>query len=118
LKRDSEFPTMALPADQVAELQKKALGDLGAPDKKDKSHAGEHEELIVNVQHGELLSTTDERPALDFNDETVARPFEIPKPDDDEDVVVVDDIAEVVEDDEEPPQPRSSMPPPIPRTRS
>jgi hypothetical protein len=69
-----------------------------------------------------MMNTTDERPAFDFNDETIARPFEMPKPDpDEEDVVIVDDIAEVVEgeeEEEEPPKkPQSSMPPPIPRSR-
>ena len=119
-KRDSEFPTMALPADQVAALQRKALAD-GAGPVSEKTH----NEPVASVNAGELMNTTDEHPALiDFNDETIARPFEMPKPvesapmliDDDEDVVVVDDIAEVVEgEEEEVPKPRSSMPPPIPR---
>jgi hypothetical protein len=119
--RDSEFPTMALPADQVAALQRKALADAAAsvPVPVPEKSQGD----AVTSTGAELMNTTDEHPALiDFSDETIARPFEMPKPvdsapliePDDEDVVVVDDIAEVVEEDEVP-KPRSSMPPPIPR---
>jgi tetratricopeptide (TPR) repeat protein len=93
LRKDSEFPTMALPADQVAALQRKASADAA---------------------HPEPMSTTDERPAFDFNEETIARPFHPPTPDED-DIVVVDDIAEAVEDEESEeqgkPKVRSSAPP-------
>jgi hypothetical protein len=116
-KRDSEFPTMALPADQVAALQKRALENPPVSERT-------HNDPINSVQPQELMNTTDERPAFDFNDETIARPFEMPKDpaDDDnsEDVVIVDDIAEVVEDDEEEEpsskKPQSSTPPPLPRS--
>jgi len=117
-KRDSEFPTMALPAEQVAELQRKALAIASGPVSEKTQN-----EPVASVNAGELMNTTDERPAFDFNDETIARPFELPKVDVDvaeieEDVVIVDDIAEVVEgEEEEPPKkPRSSMPPPVPRS--
>ena len=84
---------MALPADQVAALQRKASADAA---------------------HPEPMSTTDERPAFDFNEETIARPFHPPTPDED-DIVVVDDIAEAVEDEESEeqgkPKVRSSAPP-------
>jgi tetratricopeptide (TPR) repeat protein len=112
-RHDSEFPTMALPADQVAALQKRALETppVSSP------------QPVNTVQPKDLMNTTDERPAFDFNDETIARPFEMPKQEDaeDEDVVIVDDIAEVVEgdddDDEEESskKPQSSRPPPLPR---
>ncbi len=116
-KRDSEFPTMALPADQVAALQRKALADqAGSPSVRSNEPAN------AAPSTGEMMHTTDERPAFDFNDETVARPFEMPAPppdvdgeDADEDVVIVDDIAEVVEDDEEPPKKPHSSAPPVPR---
>ncbi len=106
-KRDSEFPTMALPADQVAALQRKALADAGG--------------AISEKPTQELTNTTDEHPVFDFNDETIARPFDVPKiiDDEDEDVVIVDDLAEEVimegDEEEEPKKPHSSMPP-IPRT--
>jgi len=97
--KNSEFPTMALPADQVAELQRKASTEMPTSTRP-------HEPVS--------LSSTDERPAFDFNEETIARPFHAPTPDD-EDVVIVDDIAEVVEDDEEEEKPKpkvgSSSPP-------
>ncbi|HEY1959319.1 MAG TPA: hypothetical protein VGH28_27080, partial [Polyangiaceae bacterium] len=110
-KRDSEFPTMALPAEEVAALQRKSsAGPVSQT----------HNEPVNSVNGGELLSTTDERPVLDFNDETIARPFEMPSPpDEEEDVVVVDDIAEVIEEDDEEEQPKKksqSSAPPIPRS--
>src|SRR4029079_14970151 len=82
-----------------------------------------HNEPVNSVQTKDLMNTTDERPAFDFNDETIARPFEMPKMDedlsDDEDVVIVDDIAEVVEGDEEEEEEsktrQSPTPPPLPR---
>ncbi len=113
-RRDSEFPTMALPADQVAALQQKALADYAPP----RSNAPANAPPVASHSTGEMLST-DERPAFDFNDETVARPFEIPVAEDDDDVVVVDDIAEVVEgeeDEEERPKKAGSSAPPVPRT--
>ncbi len=116
-KRDSEFPTMALGADEVAALQRKATGDGAAS-----PAARTHDEPSGSLTAGELLSTTDERPALDFNDETIARPFQIPQPqaepDDAEDVLIVDDIAEVIEEDEEeePPKKPQSSAPPVPRS--
>jgi hypothetical protein len=116
-KRDSEFPTMALPAEQVAALQKRALENPPVSERT-------HNDSVTNVQPKDLMNTTDERPAFDFNDETIARPFEMPKVEedvsDDEDVVIVDDIAEVVEGDEEEDEkskkPQSSTPPPLPRS--
>ncbi len=107
-KHDSEFPTMALPAEQVAALQKKASTEGPLSERT-------QNEPVVHVP-GETLSTTDERPAFDFNDETIARPFVPPPIDDEEDVVIVDDIAEVVEEDEEDKKPPRSFPPPIPRS--
>jgi tetratricopeptide (TPR) repeat protein len=114
-RRDSEFPTMALPADQVAALQKKALADH-APVSRSNEPANAPP---TSQTTGEILSSTDERPVFDFSDETIARPFEMPAApvDDDEDVVVVDDIAEVVEEDEEElPKKAGSSAPPVPRT--
>ena len=107
-RRDSEFPTMALPADQVAALQKKALADTNVVRSNEPANA-------PPSVTGEMMTTTDERPAFDFNDETVARPFEMPAPpaEDDEDVVVVDDIAEVVDDEEELPKKAGSTAPPL-----
>jgi len=109
-RRDSEFPTMALPADQVAALQRKALADAG----------GAISEKPAEKPTHELTNTTDEHPVFDFSDETIARPFEAPKieSEDDDDVVIVDDLAEevIIEGEEEAPKkPHSSMPP-IPRT--
>lgn len=113
-KRDSEFPTMALPADQVAALQKRALESPPVSERT-------HNDPVNSVQSKDLMNTTDERPAFDFNDETIARPFEMPKDlqADEEDVVIVDDIAEVVdeeEEDEKSKKPQSSTPPPLPRS--
>ncbi len=113
-KRDSEFPTMALTGEQVAALQKRALEPGTSVSERT------HNDPIHSVQPKDLMNTTDERPAFDFNDETIARPFEMPKLEqEDDDVVIVDDIAEVVEgdDDEEESskKPQSSTPPPLPR---
>ena len=93
-KHDSEFPTMALPADQVAALQRKAQTESPMSERT-------HDEPVVSVGTTDLMRTTDERPAFDFNDETIARPFVPPKTDDDDDVVVVDDIAVEIEDEED-----------------
>jgi tetratricopeptide (TPR) repeat protein len=122
-RRDSEFPTMALPADQVAALQQAStFGPTSAgPGSITTS------DTLNTVNASDLLSTTDEHaalppgadPALEFNDETLARPFEMPIPVDieEEDVVIVDDIAEAVDDEDEEGEPKKSQSsaPPVPR---
>ncbi len=112
-QRDSEFPTVAVPADQVA-----AIMQANSPSR---AEPGSHPALADASKTpvpppSDMLSSTDERPAIDFNDETIARPFQGAEAagEDDEEIMVVDDIAEIVEDDEEDEGGTGSVPPPLP----
>ncbi len=117
---DSEHPTIALGMAEVQALTR-GLGPRQTEFSESTSTArtGVMPAAGPSTQRGvqpppppEPLTTTDERPAmaLDFNDETIARPID---PDASSEVVDIDELAVDVEDEE--PKPRS-IPPPLPRS--
>jgi tetratricopeptide (TPR) repeat protein len=117
---DSEHPTIALGMAEVQALTR-GLGPRQTEFSESTSTArtGIMPTSGPSTQRGvqppsppETLSATDERPAmaLDFNDETIARPID---PDASSEVVDIDELAVDVEDED--PKPRS-IPPPLPRS--
>ncbi len=111
---DSEHPTMALGQEEVAALTR-GLGPRSTESSESASTARQPTTGPSTLRGGaaapsDAMSSTDERPAiaLDFNDETIARPID---PDASSEIVDIDELAVDVEEEEKP----RSIPPPLPR---
>ena len=115
--RNSEMPTMAVSHDEVEALAR------GAEDRHrqntNPTPVPSADLVDADATGHDPLINTQERTALDFSDETIARPATVAVDDaGEDDVMVVDDLAEIIEEDELADEAPRSIPPPLPPRQS